>query len=72
MFDYNINLYWEDGRFYQVINNIVLELSPYVGLQLEAYASGRDWTRKELAKYEPSDLIKYLEREEKQANDRKR
>lgn len=57
----------KDGSFVQHINGRDVELHPWIGVQLEAYALGRDWKRANVEEYEPNDLMHWLEKEEKKA-----
>lgn len=64
--DHKIELFFNDqGEFIQRIDGRELKLHPYVGVQLQAHQEqGRDWTRKEIMKYESVDVMKYLKSKE--------
>jgi hypothetical protein len=75
--DYLISLYFKDGEFFQCINGQLIQLNPWIGVQIEEWKlNGRDWKRKDITKHEPNDLLKYLERvatkEEREELERRR
>ena len=59
-----VKLYWKEGEFFQDVDGVVTQLSPWVGVALEHQKEvGVDYTRREgLTKYTPNDLSNYLKR----------
>lgn len=61
-----IKLFFKDGYFYQQVGDRIIQLNPWVGVQLEEWNERPfDWYRPDINKYVPNDLMKYLERLEK-------
>lgn len=62
---YQIALYFNgDGEFISRVNGVETRLHPWVGIQLEAFGASRDWKRKDVEKYEPIDVMKWLKAQE--------
>ena len=58
---YSIALYFNGaGEFIQRINEHKISLHPWLGVQLEAYNDGVDWSRKSIGEYEPIDVNRWL------------
>lgn len=59
-----VKIYWnKDRRCVLNINGEETILSPWIGVQLEEWRdNGRDWKRADITKYEPVDLLGWLER----------